>query len=131
MNKLIVLSLSWCLLPSLSIADNGFLCKGDKTVGFNVERKFNVTKFPSRAWIIKKSSGTSWAVFEHGKDYPEMYCEHSNPDVFDSLKCDGLYSTLVMSKTTMRFINSWYGQYIYDTSNTENIAIEIGNCLKF
>ena len=112
------------------LAVDGYLCVGSKMVGFNVERKFNITKFPTHEWIIKKTNENTWNVYKQGKKHPELYCDDTNPNVFEKLKCNGLYGSLLMSRTTLRFVSSTYGQYIDDDRNTENIAIEFGKCSK-
>ena len=128
--RIIIITFINYLLTFPVLAESGYLCVGEKTVGFNVERKFNITKFTPHKWIIKKKDGNSWSVYKQGKSHPEMYCDDTNADVFDKLKCDGLYGNLLMSKTTLRYVSSTYGQYIDDDRNTENISIEIGECSK-
>jgi len=128
--KIIITIIFSYLISIPAFAEESYSCIGIKTVGFNVERKFNITKFTPHKWIIKRSNNNSWNVYEHDKSHPEMFCDDLNSDVFDKLKCDGLYGNLVMSKTTLRFVSSMYGQYIDDDLNTENIAIEIGECSK-
>jgi len=140
MNKLLPLVLILFAAPSFA---ESYLCIGDKSVGFDNENNYQITKFVLGKYIIKSTEGDEfakedekWAFRVHGK-LSTQYCKNESIDeglneIFNDQPIICKYSNLgefQMSIKTLRFINYENGGYVHG-SDVDTISIEIGKCSK-
>jgi hypothetical protein len=140
MRNIRLLFLFVCLLATVPVYAESYLCVGDMTTGFSFDKNQRVWKratFRSPKFILARTNGekSAWGVKEMGDTIPTSYCEGFENEV---LMCGGFFE-FRMNRETLRFMSIYmFGYWTDDKSKSagkeegdDTPALTIGKCSPF
>lgn len=134
-----------CLISTVALADESYLCIGEHATGFAFNGKnktWSTARFPPHKWIVKKSTNPKYKleIVEFGEEYPTLKCDTDFNDSGNLICLDTGgegWGQFRMSKNNLRYLWAYPYGYWSDTNEVKALKegantplMEIGKCSK-